>query len=503
MLNRALGSTHIVLPALTVISCGRQSLILLTIGVVLSTSDAFAQAPDTLWVRTYGDTGQDYGYSVEATSDGGYILAGSTDSNPGTISDVLLIKTDAAGDTLWTRTFGGGLPDGANAVDQTYDGGYVAAGYFGNRNTDPNLYLIRLDSNGDSLWTRTFGGLLRRDIGHDVVQTSDSGYVVTGEIQVTGPFTELWLLKTDASGIEQWSRALGGGGIEKGYSVRQTSDGGYVAVGETASRGVTGAGDVWIVKTDANGDTLWTRNYGGPGYDVGKEVRQTPDGGYVVVGSYASPINGESDVWLLRTNAAGDTLWTKRFDGGGEDAGESLDLTMDGGFVISAFRGLVEDELWVIKTDANGNALWTTSFGEGGSDRSGTVRQAPDGAYVIGGYTSSRGAGGIDFLLVKLESNQQQTATEPDRPGSEFGLHHYPNPAGSHVVISYRSGRASPVDLALYDVLGRKVWQLVEGSWVAGRREVRVDVAGLPAGIYFYRLHAGGYIGIRSLVVVR
>ncbi len=475
----------------------------LFITCVIASWGAYGQAPDTLWVRTYGDTGQDFAFSVEATSDGGYILAGSTSPPASSIQDAWLIKTDADGDTLWTRTFGGGLPDGANAVDQTYDGGYVAAGYFGNRNTDPNLYLIRMDSNGDSLWTRTFGGLLRRDIGHDVVQTSDSGYVVTGEIQVSGPWTELWLLKTDSSGIEQWSRALGEGGIEKGYSVRQTTDGGYVAVGETGSRGVTGAGDVWIVKTDADGDTLWTRNYGGPGYDVGKEVRQMPDGGYVVVGSYASPATGQSDVWLLRTDAAGDTLWTKRFDGGGEDAGESLDQTMDGGLVLSAFRGLVDEDLWVIRTDADGNALWTVGLGEGGNDQGNAVRQAPDGTYVIGGYTTSRGAGGNDFLLVKLDADQQGTATETNNLEVAASLRHYPNPTSSLSVVSFRTPRASPVNLALYDMLGRRVRQLVESSWVAGTRDVMLDVAGLPAGIYFYRLQAGDYVETRSLVVVR
>ena len=267
------------------------------------------------------------GYSVQQTTDGGFIIAGSTRSfGVGTPDgdNVYLIKTNASGDTLWTRNYGGTGIDWGNAVRQTTDGGYIIAGYtesFGAGIGD--VCLIRTNAAGDTLWTRTYGGIYD-DWGYSVQQTTDGGYIITGGTASFGAGDEdVYLIKTNALGDTLWTRTYGGTDIERGYSVQQTTDGGYIFAGLTYSFGAGGA-DVYVIATDAQGDTLWTRTYGGTGDDEGYSVQQTTDGGYIITGWTASFGAGGNNVYLIKTDAQGDTLWTRTYGGTGYDEGYSV-----------------------------------------------------------------------------------------------------------------------------------------------------------------------------------
>ena len=217
------------------------------------------------WERDYGGAGTEYSYSVQQTTDAGYIVAGGTLSF-GNSYQVYLIKTNASGDTLWTRTYGGTNYDYGRSVQQTSDAGYIIAGFtnsFGAGGMD--VYLIKTNASGDTLWTRTYGGT-DNDPGYSVQQTSDTGYIVAGATHSFGAGDDVYLIKTDGSGDTLWTRTYGGTNQDLGYSVRQTSDGGYIIVGSTNSFGA-GNYDVWLIKTNASGDTLWTRTYGGTNPD--------------------------------------------------------------------------------------------------------------------------------------------------------------------------------------------------------------------------------------------
>jgi len=259
----------------------------------------------TSWWRTCGGTTYDEGYSVQQTSDGGYIVAGLTKSYGAGDVDVYLIKTGASGDTLWTRTYGGTDCDMSRSVQQTADGGYVIAGNtysFGAGNHD--VYLIKTDASGDTLWTRTYGGT-DYDEGYSVQQTADGGYVIAGNTYSFGAGrTDVHLIKTDASGDTLWTRTYGGTDYDLGYSVQQTADGGYIIAGFTASFGA-GADDVYLIKTEASGDTAWTRTCGGTNRDWGYSVQQTSDGGYIVAGRTYSFGAGDYDVYLIKTDSLG------------------------------------------------------------------------------------------------------------------------------------------------------------------------------------------------------
>ena len=227
----------------------------LIVTVLVIASPALAQT--SLW-RTYGGTDYDHGYSVQQTADGGYIIAGCTWSFGAGDNDVYLIKTNASGDNLWTRTYGGINDDEGWSVQQTSDSGYIVAGWtmsFGAGEAD--VYLIKANASGDTQWTRTYGGF-SDDEGYSVQQTSDGGYVIAGETYSFGAgYRDVYLIKTSASGDTLWTRTYGGTNGDWGYSVQQTSDSGYIIAGSTTSFGAGGS-DVYLIKTDANGNVAVT-----------------------------------------------------------------------------------------------------------------------------------------------------------------------------------------------------------------------------------------------------
>jgi len=335
-------------------------------GMVFSGASTYADAwliktdpaGNEVWDRTIGGSGPDWCNSVQQTSDGGFIATGGTASNGSGAYDVLLMRINAYGDTVWTRTLGGEGDDEGNSVLQTADGGYIVVGYtasFGAGAWD--VWLIKTNAAGDTLWCRTYGGA-SADYGASIVQTSDGGYVIAGYTSSFGAGAgEVWLIRTDAHGDTLWTKTFGGTGDDEGKSVRRTLDGGYIVTGCTHSysHGAFGR-QLWLLKVNEAGDTSWTRTYGG-GDSRGLSVGVTQDGGFVVSGlaggiSYAY-------AWLLRVNSLGDTLWTRLFGGEGVSIGNSVQQTQDGGYIIVGFTdslGAGMDDVWLIRLDSEGDA---------------------------------------------------------------------------------------------------------------------------------------------------
>ena len=428
------------------------------------------------WTKTYGGTQDDYGYSVQQTQDGGYIIAGNTKSFGDTLGDVYLIKTNAYGDTLWTRTYGGANTDVGRSVQQTQDGGFIVAGYtlsFGAGGAD--VWLIKTDVSGDTQWTRTYGGQ-DYDWGYSVQQTQDGGYIIGG---YTGPYgaglCDFYLIKTNASGDTLWTRTYGGAGDDEGFSVQQTQDGGYIIAGRTSSFGATGY-DVWLVRTNVSGDTLWARRYGWPLYDKGYSVKQTQDGGFIITGW----TERGGSVWyvcLIKTNPSGDTLWTKTYGGiisGCE--GRSVQQTQDGGYIITGRSG---SDVYLIKTDVSGDTLWTRTYGGSSTDEGWAVQQTQDGGYIIVGNTFSFGAGGSDVYLIKTDANGNVGVEETrgSRKKAVVSIKATPNPFTSFTTLPGHSSES----FALYDISGRRV-----GIYKGDR--IGSDVS---QGVYFLRAEGG------------
>jgi hypothetical protein len=346
--------------------------------------------------KAIGGENPDWGNSMIQTSDGGYAIAGLTASFGAGNYDVYVVKLDANGNLQWTKTIGGKNADGGSSIIQTSDGGYAIAGYtesFGAGEAD--VYVVKLDAHGNLQWTKTIGGG-DTDRGNSLIQTSDGGYAIAGQTKSFGAGkTDVYVVKLDANGNLQWTKTIGGPGAEIGFSLIQTSDAGYAIAGLTTSFGA-GDYDVYLVKLDANGNLQWTKTIGGPDPEAGTSLIQTSDGGYAIAGYTSSFGAGEGNVYVVKLDANGNLQWTKTIGGTGWDVGHSLIQTSDGGYAIAVETTSFGLDVYVVKLDKNGNACCavsqTSQVGSGGRLRSATSSIGSGGTLTA--PTSSTSSGG-------------------------------------------------------------------------------------------------------------
>ncbi len=378
-------------------------LIMVSLAIFDAPGIASAYEPAIQWEKTFGGSYNDWGQSVQQTSDGGFIIAGGTVSFGAVDGDVYLIKTDSSGNIIWQKTFGGSGDDDGYSVRQTTDGGYIIAGQtnsFGAGGWD--VYLIKTDPYGNSVWQKTFGGS-KLDVGCSIQQTTDGGYIIAGYTDSFGAGGDVYLIKTDPNGNQEWQKTFGG---DVGYSVQQTSDGGYIIAGYTSSFGA-GKIDAYLIKTDPNGNQEWQKTFGGSDLDFGNSVQQTSDGGFIIAGTTYSFGDLNGDVYLIKTDPNGNSHWQKTFGESDGDGGDSVQQTSDGGYIIAGRTrsfGAGEAEVYVIKTDPNGNLLWQKTLGGNHYDCGMSIQQTSDEGFIIAGSTESFGAGGSDVYLIKLSS---------------------------------------------------------------------------------------------------
>jgi len=373
--------------------------------VALFTGYAYAAVK---FARTYGGANNDWIRSVLQTSDGGYIVEGYTNSFGAGGGDYFLIKTDANGNVQWAKTYGGTNYDDSYLVLKTSDGGYMVTGWthsFGAGSAD--IFLIKTDANGNVQWAKTYGGG-NEEGTLSVQQTSDGGYIVAGYTYSFGAgLSDILLIKTDANGNVQWAKTYGGTNYDDGWSVLQTSDGGYIVAGRTFSFGA-GGGDAFLIKTDANGNVQWAKTYGGTNWDEAWFVLQTSDGGYIVAGYTNSFGAGGGDAFLIKTDANGNVQWAKTYGGTNYDFARGVQQTSDGGYIVTGWThsfGAGDRDIFLIKTDANGNVQWAKTYGGSGYDGSDLAQQTSDGGYILASWTTSFGAGGLDAFIIKTDAN--------------------------------------------------------------------------------------------------
>ena len=386
VMNRAVGISLIVLLFVMLVA-------------MLSTGQALAISSVANWSKAYGGTNDDEAYALVQTSDGGYALAGWTRSFGAGAIDFWLVKTDASGNMLWNKTYGGTGYDDLYSMVQTSDGGYALAGYTQSFGTYGGFWLVKTDASGNIQWNKTYGTTIN-DWAYALVQTVDGGYALAGI-----GFANL--VKTDASGNMQWNKTYGSGYSESVLqSLIQTGDGGYALAGYTGSSGV-GMDDFWLVKTDASGNMLWNKTYGGTGDDMARSVIQTGDGGYALVGWTDSFGAGGDDFWLVKTDASGNMLWNKTYGGDTADEAYSVVQTGDGGYALagSTWSSGHDGDFWLVKTNSNGNLLWSNTYGGTSDESAYSIVRTSDGGYALAGYTDSFGAGGDDFWLVKTDAS--------------------------------------------------------------------------------------------------
>ncbi len=361
--------------------------------------------PEKEWVQAYGGSYDEEAYSMIQTSDGGFALAGFTESFGEGAKDFWLVKTGSQGNGEWAENYGGVDNDSARSLIQTLDGGFALAGFtesYGAGGRD--FWLVKTDSRGDEEWSQTFGGV-DNDSAWSLIQTSDGGFVLAGNTESYGAgMDDFWLVKTGPQGNKEWSRTFGGSAGDWARSMIRTSDGGYALAGITRSYG-DGMEDYWLVKTDFRGNEEWSQTYGRIDHDLGRSLIQTSDDGFALGGFTGSYGSGAEDFWLVKTDSKGGEEWSETYGGTGQDWAWSLIQTSDDGYALAGLtysytaRG---SDFWLVKTDSKGGEEWSETYGGIGDDWARTIVQTSDGGFALAGFTESYGAGGRDFWLVKL-----------------------------------------------------------------------------------------------------
>jgi hypothetical protein len=456
---------------------------------------------DSLWSRTYGGAQWDECYSIVESSDGGYLLAGRSGSYGAGDFDFWIVKTDADGDSMWSRTFGRSARDECHSIIRSEDGCYMLAGYSSDT-LDPNsdyswAWVIKVDSDGDSVWSRDIQDGYTVDCA-DIVQSADGGYVLAGSRRTGLPEPyDFWAAKVNSEGELMWSRAFGGNHNDNCYAAESTLDNGTVLAGSTYSFGA-GDADAWLIKLDSNGDSVWSRTFGGSGYEGCAAVQRTLDSGFILAGSTVSE-GFYPDSWVLKTTAEGDSVWGETFVLGGWEYFNSVKQMDDGGY---AFSGFVHGNGLVTRVAAAGLLLWSRGFGGTESDRFNDLLPTTDGGFVLTGASRSFVVGDYDFWLFK--TTPELSADDPFiLSPSSFILSNYPNPFNSSTTISFSLARESHVLLSIFDLTGRSVATIADGMMASGLHQVDFNAAALPSGIYVYRLSANGISQGRKLVLLK
>ena len=379
----------------------------ITLSFVMFVSLLISQnPPDVLWTKTIGGIGYEEAFSIDFANDNGYIIAGLIQQASET--DIILVRTNTIGETIWIQTFGEiDKWDQAYSVQQVSDGGFILAGKTKSYGAeDYDAFLLKTDENGNELWHQIYGDY-SSDYAWSAQQTADNGYILAGMLIQPVDGDQGWLIKTDANGDTLWTQEFGSDGNDILYSVQQTADNGYISAGYTNSFGVGTHLKVWLIKTNEYGDTLWTNTFSDTQAGSGFCVKQTNDLGFIITGctySY-SPNEDIEDVWLIKTDASGDLEWSQTFGGTGFDIGRSVAQCIDGGYIIAGYSNSFSNgnyDVYIIKTDEYGNEEWNKVIGGADHDRSFSILQKNNGNYNAVGYTNSYGAGLNDIYLFEL-----------------------------------------------------------------------------------------------------
>ena len=400
------------------------------------------------WQKVLGGTRVDVAQSIQPTVDGGYIIAGNTNSQDGDVRgyhsgtygcylpcigpeicgyfpDGLVVKLSSTGAIQWQKALGGSAAENLLSIQSTSDGGYIASGltysndgdvsgYHGG--TEADAWIVKLSSSGDVQWQKVLGGGTGCDFANYILTTPDGGYIFVGhtdshdgDVTFNTDERDVWIVKLTSSGAIQWQKTLGGADNDYAFSLQSTPDGGYIAAGYTFSNngdvsGNHGDADAWIVKLSSSGAIQWQKAMGGSNEEVARSIQPTPDGGYIVAASSksnngdVSGNHGDADAWVVKLSSSGVLQWQKSLGGSKEEIARSIQPTTDGGYIVAGSaksdngdvignRG--GQDTWIVKLSNNGTLQWQRSLGGTDNDFSNSIQPTTDGGYIVAGQTIS------------------------------------------------------------------------------------------------------------------
>lgn len=504
---------------------------------LLFITNCLSQAPTIQWQKSYGGSFDDYGKCIRKTQDGGFVVVGYSYSNNGYVSgnhgasDIWVVKLNSAGSVIWQKSLGGSLNEESYSFEITSDDSIVIIGAASSSNGDVansscngDYWIVKLDSLGTILWKNVYGGLSSTDRPFSINSTSDGGFIVAGESASNDSFVtgnhggfDYWVVKYNSLGIPQWQKALGSNNHDEAFSVKQTSDGGYIVVGVT-NCGVTnngdvtgshGNGDYWVVKLNSNGSIIWQKAFGGSYIDSANDVIQTSDGGYIVVGSSGSS-NGDvignhsydykNDFWILKLDSLGSLQWQKSLGGTGHDIARSIKQTPDGNYIIIGSSSSLDGDVvgsfgsgnfvyWLVKINTLGSLLWQKPIGSyWGDNYAFSVDIALDGGFVVAGQTNDSQyfysppvtQSQINYHVVKLSPDFLSTSSFNNMSVTVF-----PNPVSNQLNI--RLSNNENIDkIIVTDLLGKEI--------ISQKNTNQLSVENLANGIYLIEIFSNDVI---------
>lgn len=357
------------------------------------------------WQRMYGETHIDAAEAVVQLSDGDYVFLGMI-SAPDNTSQMLLCKTDRVGNSVWQSYIGTNNITYGMSLAIIPNEGFILAGSTSVDSTQQDIYLVKTDLEGQIVWERTFGGLLN-DVATSVQPTADGGFILTGYSETVDEQEELFLLKVNANGQTQWQNYFGGVQNERGEQVIVTADGGYAIVGFTESFG-TGKKDILLIKTDFIGNEMWLKTYGNTNNNVGYGIVQNSEGGFVITGTNEFSSYYPEDLYLMGVDATGNELWSNSYGGDARNKGFSIAPMEAGGYIVagssSPFFGTRPDKFYAVRFSEQGNKVWERTFSNDFPAIARSIQPTLDGGFIIAGLAQkSDDIASQDAQLIKMD----------------------------------------------------------------------------------------------------
>jgi hypothetical protein len=448
----------------------------------------WGQPPDSLWHKTFGGDEHERAFTVMEEEDGIYLIAGATQSYGNGEYDAFLLKLDNNGEIIWEKTYGGSQDESIMSICPALYGGYVLAGSTAtNAQGLSDIWLVLVNEEGDSLHSVHYGGLTA-DQAFCIIPNIDQGYTCVSRKSVYLMGDQVYIMKLDLALDTIWTKTFGYENQDYGRAIIQTDDGGYVIAGSTYSSYTAESGNAWVIRTDSNGDTLWTKQYGGNDEDVFYAAVETYDG-YMFAGQTRSFNAAIIDVFVVRTDLDGEVIWSKYYGGNNADYAYFIDRTDQEEFVIVGYSGSFNenDDVYAIKIDGEGEVIWQEHYGIAeDSERMYGAALTSDGGLIATGIMDYYMELQDDLFVLKLGPGN--TGFEDQFDSHMPSFYNFPHPVSYKTVFCFQLMQTSAIQIEIFDMSGRVVRSLSMGLFCQGKQHFELDLSELESGVYFSRL---------------
>lgn len=452
--------------------------------------------------KPFGGTSEDWAQTAVTTDDSGFIFTGITYSWGCGSEDFLMVKLDQFGDTVWEKTFGGPLDDYGYRMHKTHDGGYLITGHTDSYGAgDCDGYVVKTDLDGDTIWTRTYGGD-EDDIIHGAIELANGDWLMVGYTENFGAqMADFFFLKTDANGNARWIKTIGGAQKDVGECVGRDRDGNVLLGGRTWTYGAGGQ-DFYVIKADTDGNVIWKKTYGREYADQFWDMKVTDDGGAVLAGCSFNADSTRSQCYIVKINGEGNIQWESNYGNSVCASARYISKTMDGGYLIT---GDIKDtcnppgDVLLLKLDSVGKILWQKTFGGAEDENGNFVTETADSNILVLGRTVSYGAGWSDCYIIKTDNTGTAVPTGISELQNTRSFAIYPNPSYGYLQVASKSPLVPNSYIQIIDGQGKVYLQqklLNDNTFV--------DVHMLAAGTYCYEvLNASGKLADGKFVLLK